>query len=254
MNLCRVTITGADDRVDPAELAKLSAEFPFVEWGILASSTKSIGLPRYPTLAWMASFRECAIANRLNCALHLCGAWVRLLLLGELDPIVLQLANGFGRIQLNFRDYKTKCEPEPAMEVIRRIRRCSIFQDALQFIFQLDGERGNDHFDNILAAAGNNANLVGLFDASGGNGVQPFEWPSPFYRTNGEFWPHGYAGGLGPDNLAIQIPRIGKAAGDTRVWIDMESGVRAYPASDVFDLDKVRRCLEIASPFFGSCT
>lgn len=32
MNLDRVTITGADDSVSPAELVDISAEFPFVEW------------------------------------------------------------------------------------------------------------------------------------------------------------------------------------------------------------------------------
>lgn len=37
MPLTRVTITGADDAVEPAELQALSHEFPFVEWGILHS-------------------------------------------------------------------------------------------------------------------------------------------------------------------------------------------------------------------------
>jgi phosphoribosylanthranilate isomerase len=59
---------------------------------------------------------------------------------------------------------------------------------------------------------------------------------------------HGYAGGLGPDNLAHEIPRIAKAAGDARVWLDMESGVRSNNDKQ-FDLDKVLQCLEIAKPF-----
>ncbi|MHB1675039.1 MAG: hypothetical protein ACYCSP_12405 [Acidobacteriaceae bacterium] len=38
MKLETVTITGADDSTDIVELAELSEEFPFVEWGILISA------------------------------------------------------------------------------------------------------------------------------------------------------------------------------------------------------------------------
>ena len=37
MKLTRVTITGADDSVEPRALAELSEAFPFVEWGLLMS-------------------------------------------------------------------------------------------------------------------------------------------------------------------------------------------------------------------------
>jgi len=62
---------------------------------------------------------------------------------------------------------------------------------------------------------------------------------------------HGYAGGLGPENLAEQLPLIGQAAGDCRIWVDMESRVRSDNDRQ-FDLAKVRKCLEIAKPFIRS--
>ena len=37
MHLTGVTITGADDNVDPGVLADISAEYPWVEWGLLIS-------------------------------------------------------------------------------------------------------------------------------------------------------------------------------------------------------------------------
>jgi hypothetical protein len=40
MILDRVTITGADDDVDIGDLVDLSARYPFVEWGILSSSSR----------------------------------------------------------------------------------------------------------------------------------------------------------------------------------------------------------------------
>ena len=37
----RITVTGADDLVDPAELCAIAADFPFVEWGILFSAKRT---------------------------------------------------------------------------------------------------------------------------------------------------------------------------------------------------------------------
>ena len=68
--LTRVTITGADDDVDPEALLALSREFPFVEWGILYSA-KRVGTPRYPTTEWMARLPP------VPKAFHLCGQSAR---------------------------------------------------------------------------------------------------------------------------------------------------------------------------------
>lgn len=251
MNLDRVTITGADDSVNPLDLIRLSEEFPFVEWGILASASNSIGMSRYPTLAWIDVFREAAIANGVRPSMHLCGRWVRLILMGDIDPIVFQLTNGFARVQLNFKPEKAQCDPDAALAALLRIRDASFFQSGLQFIFQMD-EYGNDHLNDIcleyVNVYGEPSNMFGLFDMSGGKGIMPAEWPQPIYKADEVYDYHGYAGGLGPDNLAEQIPLIGKAAGDCRIWIDMETKVRS--GNDLrFDLAKVRRCLEIAAPF-----
>jgi hypothetical protein len=245
-----VTITGADDSISPAELLPLSREFPFVEWGILASASNT-GAPRFPSLAWMDAFRAMSIDNRLNASLHLCGRWVRMFLVGDLDPLVPLLANGFARIQLNFHAERNKCEPAAALRAMDNLRCRSLFGAGLKFIFQLDGERGNDHLESIAIEEANaygTCNCLGLFDVSGGAGILPGKWPKPLYHEDGKFDSHGYAGGLGPDNLAEQIPLIAAAAGDIPFWIDMETHVRSDDDT-LFDLAKVRRCLEIASHF-----
>jgi phosphoribosylanthranilate isomerase len=66
-----------------------------------------------------------------------------------------------------------------------------------------------------------------------------------FDRSGGLWPPHpggdrlvGYAGGIGPDNVADVLEQIG-ATGP--YWIDMESGVRT---DDRFDLGKCRRVCE----------
>ena len=60
---------------------------------------------------------------------------------------------------------------------------------------------------------------------------------------------YGYAGGLGPDNLRTEIPKIAEASGRHDFWIDMEGKVR--DDSDRLDLSKVRRVLEICAPSFA---
>ena len=87
-------------------------------------------------------------------------------------------------------------------------------------------------------------NAVALFDHSGGKGRVPRHWtPIPHQEVF-----TGYAGGLGPDNLADELKRIHDAVGEATIWIDLETKVRSDD-DKVFDLDKVRRCYDIARPY-----
>ena len=58
----------------------------------------------------------------------------------------------------------------------------------------------------------------------------------------------GYAGGINPGNVADKLTFLmeNEMVGD--FWIDMESGVRT---DDWFDIDKVRRVLEICEPIIS---
>lgn len=254
----RVTITGADDSIDANDLIPLTKEFPFVEWGILASLNNTVsngGTTRYPSPRWISDIQGLAEIGHLpNLALHINGKWVRSLLQGEIT-FSIDLLHCFRRVQLNFHAERSACVPREFAACLKSLNK--------PFIFQLDGERGNTHLD--AANSEEVPRLHGLFDVSGGAGVLPAEWPKPIYLDvqpgeNGqgvERWAyHGYAGGLGPDNLADQIPLILAASAGTQdtsegmIWIDMETHVRSN-GDRQFDLAKVRRCLEIASPYIG---
>lgn len=68
-----VTITGADDAVDPRHLFELSREFPYVEWAILRSIGR-VGTNRYPSEAWLHELGHEALKHRdARFAAHLCG-------------------------------------------------------------------------------------------------------------------------------------------------------------------------------------
>lgn len=242
MSLNRVTITGADDTVRPSDLADLSRRFPSTEWGILVSRSQQ-GNHRFPTDQWLHDL--CKIKMEMdndglpfNLSLHVCGRWVRQLLLGinELPEFLLP---HFQRIQFNFHGERSPCHPK---EILRALQ--DLMPPPRQYIFQVDGVNGGAVLQKI-ESNDSEFNGVALFDLSGGNGVLPDLWPAP--RKVGVY--QGYAGGLGPYNLKDQIQAIAEACGDeTPHWIDMETRVRSH-GDDKFDLGKVEHCLEIADPF-----
>lgn len=232
MNLDRVTVTGADDRTAPEDLARLSERFSFVEWGILVSKS-SEGRPRFPTQQWIRLLGA-VMPVHVPLSLHVCGRWVRQLMLGEddlLEEAVIPF-DRFLRLQLNFHAQHHDVQLGSAF------RMFDLALAGRQFIFQMDGT-GNEGLLHSFRAEGFDA--VPLFDLSGGAGVLPAEWPAHM----GGYC--GYAGGLSPENVEAQIQRIAAAAGHGRIWIDVETRVRSDD-DQILDLAKVERFLEVAAP------
>jgi hypothetical protein len=247
MKLNRVTLTGADDSVDPKELINLSKTYPEVEWGILFAGD-GYGAPRFPSIAWIDKLLKLKqeASHKVNLCAHLCGQWIidvfiyQKLHWDTMCPIVNPRA--FKRIQLN--THGASLEGCDAPKFLSKYL-------CYQPIFQCDGtndERIREEFVGKLHLG------VPLFDTSSGAGLTPEElgegWPIS--------WPNvycGYAGGLGPDNVVDQIKAIEpKAHG--YIWIDMETKIRTrYKTEegriikDVFDLDKVRSVLEQTKPY-----
>jgi hypothetical protein len=225
MNLKRVTITGADDSTSIQALAELSAEFPFVEWGILVSA-KHEGSFRFPGRDWIERFAAVASLRKLSVSTHVCGRWVREMFTGVLDwrdlPSCLDVCQ---RVQIN-----THAEAHISTTGLLK----SLFdQKEKEFIFQWDGI--NNHLTYTALAYG--SIVSALFDTSGGAGVLPDHWPIPAK----EFW-CGYAGGLGPKNVVSEVHRIQRVC-KKPFWIDMERQVRTEDDS-ALDLQAVRSVLQ----------
>lgn len=239
MKIDRIAMTGADDTLTAAELIPLSQKYPHLEWAILLS-VDSAGRSRFPSYHWMRELKAVAKDHNLVLAGHLCGKWVRNLVnKGEFAfrddyPWLYEM---FPRIQLNFHAEDLKVVPE----FYDRLRESS----DKQFIFQMDG------VNNGLAHQGNvsGIDIVPLFDTSGGAGIVPESWDFGNRDWCADRY-QGYAGGLGPHNLAIQLDDMASAVGDRIIWIDMETWIRTGPN---FDLEKVERCLEIGTNWRESC-
>lgn len=226
MNLKRVTITGADDSTDISELVDLSLQYPFIEWGILVSK-KQEGGPRFPSRPWIDRFAGAA-GSSLNVSTHVCGRWVREMLIGDLDwnelPSCIEQCQ---RVQIN-------THAEPLVSTTGLIENLTDMPYLpKEFIFQWDGV--NDHL--AFAALGYGVKVSALFDTSGGAGILPKEWPKPAQ----EFW-CGYAGGIGPQNIVEQVHKV-EAICNKPYWVDMERRVRTDDDS-ALDMQKVRQVLK----------
>lgn len=234
--LTRVTITGADDQTDIPTLMHISKEFPFVEWGILASR-RQIGTKRFPTSEWANQFAHVCFHNpdTMKLSMHMCGGWVRELLLGtlhweELPKGLLAVAQ---RIQINTH----------AEDHVSRTAMCARMLEEPQktFIFQMDDV--NNHL--VYGARAYGVHVNALFDCSHGAGVLPSGWPRSLQEI-----PCGYAGGLGPENVSQQLLVIERAGQGRDFWIDMEGRVRDENGD--LDLNKVRKVLELCAPLINT--
>lgn len=230
MILDRVTVTGADDSIRPADLIPLTKRFPFVEWGILLSKSQEGG-PRFPTTDWMLELNDVQAMQPMRLSGHLCGQWVRALCRGSNRFVAERptLANMFQRVQLNFHGDLHDVDND-------ELPRCLSDWGREEYVLQFDDV--NNLLIGHLWSKGIRA--VPLFDRSGGAGIEPDQWPSPVAHYC------GYAGGLHPDRVASQYRRIELAAGPSKIWTDIETNVFSNSGTQ-FDLDKVERYLSAAA-------
>lgn len=240
MEIRYVTLTGADDSVKPSDLAKISAKYPFVEWGILFSQCKT-GDERYPTLAWIDELIETAASEQsMNLSAHLCGKWVADILLGHFtffrDEKLIQT---FQRTQLNLGHKR--------IEDALNSDFIPLFNETVSDIqVILGGNYKGLTFDYDFFWKNS---IFPMLDASGGRGIAEQQWLKPFCGESGQQIMHGYAGGLGPDNVVEEVEKIAQIIDDESVlnktvWIDMETNLRT---DGKFDLTKCEQVLEVVS-------
>lgn len=249
-----VTLTGADESVrDPNELAELAATYPFLEFGILVGSRTQVGGHRFPSIGWIDWLCDVKRKQPMRLSLHICGQYLREVVAG--NPVLLlqvsDLLPFFERCQLNFHGEK---QPPYTAYHIRESFVAMAEHWKPEIIFQLDGV--NELWRPCLQQEPSFV-CSGLFDKSHGAGISPTEWPKPLLEI-----PVGYAGGIGPDNVAEEIRRIvgsrvawprdtivtRSAALDTGfvkfkpTWIDIET--KLFNEDGDFDLGQ---CRQVAS-------
>ena len=219
-----MTLTGADNSTNPHALIELAERYApgQVEFGILYSSSRR-GTGRYPTRDWINNFVTTVERSpSTRRALHLCGRDAILEYLCD-DGFVATVAPHFQRVQLNLR----------AADYVPDLLSNGIAKHKNQTVIT-QHNKANAGLSGALIGLANHAIL---FDESGGRGTRPEYWQRAFSTV-----PHGYAGGLGPDNLAVELTSI-KQVASSGWWVDMESKLR--DAHDKFDVGRAEQCAAI---------
>jgi len=256
-----VTVTGADDNtaiIGPVNsIAAVHRDHSNIEWGILFGSSDK-PRPRYPSTKWVKELvEEAAKDSKVQLSAHLCGKRVDEAITTGIVPIFqgdLQDASRyFHRVQLNLG---------------KRLQ--SVLEDASSKVWNLRMPNFG-YFELILGGCvkritpdilerlrKRKAHI--LYDNSGGRGIAGTEWPVPSVILNsGQSVPAvtwGYAGGLGPETLPIELPKMDAAIRDSLpadgiylegFWVAMESSLRDIDNN--FDLSRCRRAVKAVNAF-----
>ena len=230
MRLKYITISGANEHTDIEDLAIMLFKYPIAEVGIQVSSKKcSYGSPRFE---WIMELHRFLNKNKMraNIALHINTDWVEKFCMGLVVPELkdlLKLKDYKGeafikRVQLNFKigrehtpDFATLCE------MIKKI-------SDQRFIFSYN--KSNAELIDRVYKTG--LMFDNLFDESFGNGIEPASRPLPsFYGIL-----QGYAGGLGPDNVAEELKKLKVVDG----YIYLDAQKKLEDENEHLDLNKAK--------------
>lgn len=254
--LSHVTFTGWDRHTDLEELATFLEDSPQdrIEIAVLHSTSRSRDDDdRYPNVDKAMAILRTAKAAGQRTAVHLCGRIARAFLsypdaIVKIGPLI-QLAD---RVQINVaEDFWATSSPEKyraACITAQAISRPVIIQSR-----DLAGWPDVEHF-----WPGASRMVPFLFDRSAGAGVESLAWPVP---SPGRLV--GYAGGLGPVNVAELCSCLAETAG-ARVWLDMETRIREPfqvqqslqldhdpPAPTFLSIAKCRQVMRAVDYYFG---
>ena len=249
MKLRYITCSDPRENISTESLLNFATKYPIAEFGIQAHpGPMSQG---YGRNVWFNQIIKQAenISNPPNIALHVNYHWCDYMCSGfvpyELDWW-LRVTNSYTnqpvikRIQLNIGDYTTEFDAKKLADLIKK-------HPNQEFIFPWN-TRVADKID-LLKNTGAKFSL--LFDTSYGAGISPTNWTKPVYKDV----PNGYAGGLGPDNVATNLDKISQILPqDYATWIDAEGKLRDPKTTRSFTLEKAEKYLQNALAWYNRHT
>lgn len=216
------------------------ARLPHAEIAVQCHPSKmSKGMPRN---VWFEQLlREFKQINRVKLAIHINNEWSNLMCTrGEIPDIIydwMKIEKSHNsplirRVQLNMSQNTADNIDVCAIRAILYEFRHT------EFIFQYN-EKTKEAIEKLHKSG---AKFSLLFDASGGNGIQPEKWQKPIYETH----PMGYSGGISPTNVWRTLEEIKKVVpNDQDIWIDAEGKLKS---ADLFD-DKPKFDPELAKAY-----
>ena len=224
MNIKYVTFTGVDNWTDLDELERIQQQYPYAEFGVLASYHWSENGPRFPEPSVFDNLK----GRKLNLSLHLCGSLAIKCVQQDFEPAIALLGDNFNlfkRVQLNM--HLNQATPE-------QLAALTLKGSLEQIIVQMHQP---DLCRTFLAAGHHSQNLCYLLDASGGAGID-----TPIDIVSQPGIEVGYAGGMGVSNVWSKLKTLLQHESGSVFWIDMETKVRTH---EILDLELVKQVLAL---------
>jgi phosphoribosylanthranilate isomerase len=249
LNLRFVGFCGVDETFSLEDDQDGKHDWPkFIEWGVLFRPEKE-GAPRFPRREWVEQFVQSRKA--LNLAGHLCSSRCEQVLNEGDFTFVKDLHEnlGFNRFQLNATKANGVQSELLGEKQVQNLIKIANEIPTAEFIIQRN-EETRPLWMGMEKLEGNPPeNISYLFDASVGRGVVV----DKFERPKLESAKYGYAGGIKPENVETVVRNIApNVPASTRVWIDMESGLR-IPSNDYFSADRAWKVCEIIEDLKSKC-
>lgn len=249
MKLRYITCSDPREDISAESLLNFTAKYPISEIGIQAHpGPMSFGRGRNK---WFGEIMKKAqnMPTPPNIALHINYLWCDFMCEGlvphELDWW-LRVPNAYTgqpvikRIQLNIGDLTNSFDANKLSVLINR-------HPKQEFIFPWN-ERTAQKIEKIKKTG---AKFSLLFDASYGAGIEPNKWYAPVYKNI----PNGYAGGLGPDNVAKNLDKINALLPQNyETWIDAEGKLRDRCTTESFTLELAEKYLQNALAWYNQHT
>jgi len=229
-----VTLGGVDASTSFDGLCALAGRHPYAEFGLLYSKSQA-GTGRYPPRKWMESLAlRARTVPGLNLSLHVCGEAIGELLMGK--GHVSELAPLFPRIQVNFL-----AERHALISVRKLLKRLPDTTIITQH---------TEASESLWRELAERRNHAVMFDISGRKGFGPQRWQAPLKKIISG-WSFkaidplcGYAGGLGPDNVAKHLRLIADVTHHSAFWLEMEG--KLLGGVNRFDMGRAQKCLDAA--------
>ncbi len=244
-----MTVSDPREDISVESLLNIAEKYPLVEFGIQAHPyAMSRGQARN---IWfdkiVKTFQN--MPKQPNLALHINYDWCNYICTGiiphELDWW-LRVPNAYTdlpvihRIQLNIGDFAYDFDAKKLAYLIAA-------HPNQEFILPFNN--GTKYKAEKLKQTGAKFSL--LFDDSYGAGITPNKWNAPVY----EDIPHGYAGGLGPDNIAQNLDKINSVLPENyETWIDAEEKLRDRKTTRVFTINLAEKYLQNALGWYNQHT
>lgn len=269
-----VTFSGLDDSISFSQIKELHAFcqdnglMDKVEIGILLNLDVEHTKAKYPSLDFIKKFLGSSDFKEFKKSIHLCGKRIFEYIL-EYQSLKspkpqykywLELIEDFDRVQLNINARDNHFSSSQVQEIYG-----TFWSSGMPHILQCHPSVMNnihcylDSLSKVDPARLKNVSL--LHDNSKGKGIAPESWPKSqevirqlIFHSDHHFGyvQHGFAGGLGPDNIEAQLTEIIKShqyvdentIRNDDFWIDMESNIRSPTIySTRFDILKIKEVL-----------